>query len=184
MMYSECYKEFTLYYIQGSICILRNTFVIHSYYYRPSIYRCPIQHDSAHSLRVTVPKFHSNFALMKHYNDVIMGTMASQMTSFAIVYSTIYWGTDQWKHQSFASLAFVRGIHRWPVNSPHKEPVTWKMFPFDDVIMSHPIPGPYGWAMGCLSWIIPRKMTVIYWEGTVLVSLLLCCQGIVLLFAL
>ena len=32
--------------------------------------------------------------------------------------------------------AFVRGIHRWPVNSPHKWPVTRKMFPFDDVIMS------------------------------------------------
>ena len=41
----------------------------------------------------------------------------------------------RWKHQSSASLAFVRGIHRWPVNSPHKGPVTRKMFPFDDVIM-------------------------------------------------
>ena len=39
------------------------------------------------------------------------------------------------KHQSSASQAFVRGIHRWPVNSPHKRPVTRKMFPFDDVIM-------------------------------------------------
>ena len=44
-------------------------------------------------------------------------------------------GTDQRKHQSSASLAFVRGIHRRPVNSPHKWPVTRKMFPFDDVIM-------------------------------------------------
>ena len=44
-------------------------------------------------------------------------------------------GTDQRKHRSSASLAFVRGIHRWPVNSPHKGPVTWKMFPFDDFIM-------------------------------------------------
>ena len=43
---------------------------------------------------------------------------------------------DQRKHQSSASLAFVRGIHRGPVNSPHKWPVTRKMFPFDDVIMS------------------------------------------------
>ena len=42
------------------------------------------------------------------------------------------------KHQSSASQAFVRGIHRWPVNSPHKGPVTRKMFPFEDVIMSHP----------------------------------------------
>ena len=44
---------------------------------------------------------------------------------------------DQRKHQSSASLAFVRGILRWPVNSPHKWPVTRKMFPFDDVIMDH-----------------------------------------------
>ena len=36
------------------------------------------------------------------------------------------------------SLAFVRGIHRWPVNSPHKGPVTRKMLPFDDVIMVMP----------------------------------------------
>ena len=45
-------------------------------------------------------------------------------------------GADQRKHQSSASLAFVRGIHRWPVNSQHKGPVTRKMFPYDDVIMS------------------------------------------------
>ena len=70
-----------------------------------------------------------------HYNDVIMGVMASQITSLAIVYSTGYSDADQRKHQSSASLAFVRGIHRWPVNSPHKGPVTRKIFPFDDVIM-------------------------------------------------
>ena len=67
--------------------------------------------------------------------DVIMGTIASQITSLAIVFSTVYLDTDQRKHQSSASLAFVRGIHRRPVNSPHKGPVTRKMFPFDDVIM-------------------------------------------------
>ena len=72
---------------------------------------------------------------MWHYSEVIMGTLASQITSLTIVYPTIYSGTDQWKHWSSASLAFVRGIHRWLVNSPHKWPVTWKMFPFDDVIM-------------------------------------------------
>ena len=69
-----------------------------------------------------------------NYNDVIMGTMASQITSPTIIYSAVYSGADQRKHQSSASLAFVRGIHRWPVNSPHKWPVTRKMFPFDDVI--------------------------------------------------
>ena len=70
-----------------------------------------------------------------HYSDAIMGAMASQISSLVIVYSTIYSCTDQRKHQSSASLAFVRGIHRWPVNSPHKGPVTRKMIPFDDGIM-------------------------------------------------
>ena len=67
-----------------------------------------------------------------------MTAMPSQITSFAIVYSIVYWGADQWKHQSSASLAFMRGIHQWPVNSPHKWSVTRKMFPFDDVIMLKP----------------------------------------------
>ena len=64
-----------------------------------------------------------------------MSAMASQITSLTIVYSTVCSDADQRKRQSSASLAFVRGIHREPVNSPHKWPVTRKMFPFDDVIM-------------------------------------------------
>ena len=64
-----------------------------------------------------------------------MGAMASQITSLAIFCSTVYSGADQRKHQSSASLTFVRGIHRGLVNSPNKWPVTRKMFPFDDVIM-------------------------------------------------
>ena len=60
-----------------------------------------------------------------------MTTMTSQITSLIIVYSTVYSNADQRKHQSSASLAFVWG----PVNSPHKGPVTRKMFPLDDVIM-------------------------------------------------
>ena len=64
-----------------------------------------------------------------------MGEMASQITSFLIVYSTVYSSADQRKHQSSASLVFVWGIHRGPVNSPHKWTVSRKMFPFDDVIM-------------------------------------------------
>ena len=63
--------------------------------------------------------------------------MASKITSPTIVYSTVYSGADQRKHQSSASMAIVRGIHRWPVNSPHKGPVTRKMFPIDDVIMGY-----------------------------------------------
>ena len=75
-----------------------------------------------------------------HYSDVIMSAVASQITSLTIVYSTVYSGVDQRKHQSSASLAFVRWIHRWPVNSPHKGPVTRKMLPFDDVIMPVTVP--------------------------------------------
>ena len=65
-----------------------------------------------------------------------MGAMASQINGISIVYSTVSSGAYQRKHQSSASLDFVRGIHRPPVNSPHKEPVTRKMFPFDDVILT------------------------------------------------
>ena len=70
-----------------------------------------------------------------HYDDVKMGATASQITSVTIAYSTDYSDADQRKHQSSASLAFVRGIHRGPVKSPHKWPVTRKMLPFHDVIM-------------------------------------------------
>ena len=60
---------------------------------------------------------------------------ASQITDVLIACPTVCSGAKQRKHQSSTSLAFVRGIHRWPVDSPHKGPVTRKMFPFDDVIM-------------------------------------------------
>ena len=72
-----------------------------------------------------------------HHHDVIMSAMASQITGVSIVCSAVYSGADQRKHQSSASLAFVRGIHRWPVDSPHNGPATRKMFPFDGVIMNH-----------------------------------------------
>ena len=71
-----------------------------------------------------------------HYNDVIMSVMVSQITSLTTVYSTVYIDADHRKHQSSTSLAFVRGIHRWPVNSPHKGLIARKMFSFDDVIMA------------------------------------------------
>ena len=57
-----------------------------------------------------------------------------------MLYSTLCSGEDQRKHQSSASLAFVRGIHRSPVNSSHKGPVTRKMFPFDDVMLWYDVP--------------------------------------------
>ena len=63
-----------------------------------------------------------------HYGDVIMNSKASQITGVSIVCSTVWFCPDQRKHQSSASLTFVRGIHRWTVNFPHKGPVTRKCF--------------------------------------------------------
>ena len=72
----------------------------------------------------------------QHYSDVMMSTMATQIPGVLIVYSIVCSDPDK-AIQSSASLVFVMGIHWWPVNSPHKGPVAWKMFPFDDVIMKH-----------------------------------------------
>ena len=108
---------------------------------------------------------HPGNTLAVHYSDVMMSAMASQITILTIVCSTIYSGADRRKHQSSTSQPFVRRIHRWPVISPHKGPVTRKRFPFDDVIIYHLkgfreaismfwITGPYGvanntiWSLG------------------------------------
>ena len=92
--------------------------------------RCKMWSLKNHAVQPTV------VLLERHYDGVIMGAMASLITSLTIVYSTVYSNTEQRKHQSSAPLAFVWGIHRGPVNSPHKWPVTRKMFPFDGVIMT------------------------------------------------
>ena len=63
-------------------------------------------------------------ALSDNYIDVIMSALTSQIASASIVCTAVCLGADQRKHQSSASLAFMRGIHRWPVDSPHKGPVT------------------------------------------------------------
>ena len=73
-----------------------------------------------------------------------MSAMANRITGISIVYSTAFLGADQRKQQSSASLAFVREIHRWTVDSPHKYPVTREMFPFDDVIMQPDGVGKWG----------------------------------------
>ena len=80
-----------------------------------------------------------------------MSAMASQITGVSIVGSTVSSGSNQRKHRSSVLLAFVRGFHRWSVISPHKTPVTRKMFPFDDVIMIYFI-----WC-----WVIPRIIMII-----------------------
>ena len=127
---------------------------------------------------------------LQHYNDIKMGSMASQITSLTTIYTTVYSGADQRTHQSSASLAFVRGIHRRPVNSPHKWAVARKMFPFDDVIMTNffccSFVGDKTWSYvfycpgdsRCIMWLIlyvrivimmfnsffPRKMAAKFWQ--------------------
>ena len=85
------------------------------------------------------PPFYKVAVSGEHYSDVIMSAMASQIVGVSIVCSSVCSGADQIIHQSFALLAFVRGIHRWPMDSPHKAPVTREIFPSNDVIMNdHP----------------------------------------------
>ena len=64
-----------------------------------------------------------------------MGVMASQITSLMIVYSTVYSGADQRKHQSSVSLAFVRRIHRVPGEFPAQMASYAEKVPFDYVTM-------------------------------------------------
>ena len=106
-------------------------------------------------------KWQSSNQIM-HYDDVTMDSIASQITSLTIVYSTVHSGTDQRKHQSSASLAFVWEIHRWPVNFPHKWSVTRKMFPFDDVIMDFREVSCCYTANSCVH--VNPAMKTIYWS--------------------
>ena len=118
--------------------LLKTHFIITWYYIVCNNGKCGIQirqwthkvHPRPHSIGA------SNGLFLWHCSEVIMSVMVSQITGVSLVHSTVCSGTDQRKYQSSASLAFARGTHWWPVNSPHKGPVTWKMFPFNDVIMS------------------------------------------------
>ena len=92
-----------------------------------------------------------------------MSTMASQITSLTIVSSNVYSGAYQRKHQhdqSSSSLGFVCGIHRWPVNSPHKGPITRKIFPFDNVIMIY-------LTSDHVEWLIQSSQTNVIYSGVV-----------------
>ena len=80
-----------------------------------------------------------DYIFSDHYSDVIMSAMVSQFTGVSIVCSIVCSGADQKIYQSSASLNFVKGIHRWPADSPNKGRVTGKMFPLDDVIMDETI---------------------------------------------
>ena len=124
----------------GFIYSIQNCEISHQTF-RPSHQKCPT--CPMIFVNTEMLKFDCNFvwdehliwALVPHYGDVIMNVIVPQITSVLIVNSTICSGADQRKHQSSVSLAFVRGIHWWPMNSPPQGTVMQKMFPFDDVIM-------------------------------------------------
>ena len=120
-----------------AVWVLQVSFMITSRYGNAFLITGPLWGESANRQFILLIKglWYVSLLACTHYCDVTMGEMASQITSLTIVYSTVHLGPDQRKHRRAASLAFVRGIQRWPVNSPHKGPVTRKMFPFDDVIM-------------------------------------------------
>ena len=111
---SELYPQLELL----PFCFISLTFINYFYFECIPMTKCKMASDSSwwgHNGRASVSNHQPRYDL--------------------IAYSMVYPGADQRKHQSSASMAFVLGIHRGPVNSPHKWPVTWKMFPFDDVIM-------------------------------------------------
>ena len=108
-----------------------------------NMYDCNRHPATMHDRLINHIQHHFVMTQAACYGDVRMGAIASQITSLTVVYSTVYSDADQRKHQYPASLATVWGIHRGPVNSPHKWPVTRKMFPFDDVIMGNLYRVPY-----------------------------------------
>ena len=85
--------------------------------------------------RIVECRYLNKCLLSINYSGVITSAMSSHFTGVSFVYLSVCSGVDEWMHQSFASLVFRRGIHRSLVNSPHKGPVTRKMFSIDDVIM-------------------------------------------------
>ena len=84
-----------------------------------------------------------------HYSEAIIGAMVFQITGVSIVCSTVCSSAGKIKYQISASLAFVRGNHRWPVDSPHKDPVKRKIFLSDDIMVE--AYGVYEWLHG-IAW--------------------------------
>ena len=117
-------------------------FVSYSSVYFVGLFHNPLQHIDTRKRKkysnwcFSDTIFTILFLEMAHKSDDIMGAMASQITSLTIVYATVYSGADQRKHRNPASLAFVRGIHRWTVNSPHKRASNAENVSIDDDIMA------------------------------------------------
>ena len=120
----------------------------------------------------------------RHYSDVIMGSMTSQITNLTIVYSAIYSGADQRKHQKLCVTGLCVGNSPGQVNSPHKWPVTRKMFPFDDVIMYVQINLCYSWYCHLCDGIFYVHIlsyriicTLCFWHITIIMFILVWTPG-------
>ena len=97
--------------------------------------------------------------LVTHHHEITTSAMMSQITGIWTVCSLVCSGAHQRNHQSSVLLTFVRGIHQWLVDSPHKGPVTRKMFPFDYIIMirsgtalQHLVPVGLLWHVYMMKW--------------------------------
>ena len=93
-------------------------FLIRIMYIHPnfSLCHCPLPHVHDFEFK----------CLHWHYGDVIKVAIASQITSLTIVYSIVYSDADQRKHQSAASLAFVRGITAQMASSAENVSMWWR----------------------------------------------------------
>ena len=117
--------------IQLYTCLVLHVSVVHLSVVRMSgctnvrLYICQLSLQWRHNERNVVSNHQPHDCLLNR----LFKAQAEEITQ------PIIQGADRRKHQSSASLAFVSGIHRWPVNSPYKGPVTQKKLPFDDVIM-------------------------------------------------
>ena len=125
--------------------------------------------DLAHIRTTTKPKHWSAAKLKIHYDDVIMTTTASQITSLTVVYSTVYSNADQRKYQSSASLAFVWGIHRDRWIPRTKGQLRGKCFHLmtSSIDTSH---RSLRWALGHLLWVCWRNLIALYTDHTAMTS--------------
>ena len=118
---------------------------------------------------------HDARVAFSHYSDVMI-----TMTGVSIAYSTVCSGADQRKPQSSTSPVFVRGIHRWRMDASHKGPSTWKMFPFDDVIM-YSLVCVCGCGLGCLCVCPEGDMIMLFGYDFMycrFAQILICCSNI------
>ena len=134
-------------------------------------------------LSCLVDKIHLHW----HYGDVTIGAMASQIIGLSTVCSTVRSGArHQRNHESSTPLAVLMGIHWWPVNSPHKGPVTPKMFYFrlmtsswNDELKMWPLNNLFAGFSRADSWFVPSQWETVllcndvsHWQGASLESAL------------